>query len=194
MRLWLFPLVMLPLLTSCSAEVPSDSMHGAASQPEVTLLSGKHTVVLHTSEGDIVAELDADKAPKAVTNFVLLARNGFYDRMTFHRVMPNFMIQGGDPRGDGSGGASVFGRPFETEITGMTLSRGAIAMANRGPDMNLSQFFIVQGQDGAPWLEGKHTVFGQVTSGMQTVDAIARVDRDENNKPRTPVTFSVEVQ
>jgi peptidyl-prolyl cis-trans isomerase B (cyclophilin B) len=143
--------------------------------------------------GAVVLELDADKAPKAVTNFVELAKNGFYDNLTFHRVMQDFMIQGGDPRGDGSGGASIFGSPFEDEITDAPLVRGTIAMANRGPNSNLSQFFIVHRNDGAPWLQGKHTVFGRVVRGMDVVDKIAQVECDENHAPKSPVPFRVTV-
>ncbi len=139
-------------------------------------------------------ELDADKAPKAVTNFVELAKSGFYDNLTFHRVMADFMIQGGDPRGDGTGGASVFGSPFEDEESGIQLKRGAIAMANRGPNSNLSQFFIIHRPDGAPWLEGKHTVFGMVTDGMNVVDSIAKVACDSNHTPLSPITFRVAIK
>ncbi len=145
--------------------------------------------------GDIPLELDADAAPKAVTNFVILARGGYYDDLIFHRVIPQFMIQGGAPYGDGTGNASIYGALFEDEINDIKLERGVIAMANAGPDSNGSQFFIVQA-DETPWLDGRHTVFGKVssTSGMDVVDAIAAVKRDEADKPVKPVTFTVEVE
>jgi cyclophilin family peptidyl-prolyl cis-trans isomerase len=138
---------------------------------------------LHTSEGAIELELFSDDAPKTVENFVKLARDGFYDGVTFHRVIPDFMIQGGDPTGTGSGGP---GYTFEDEINEHRVVRGALAMANAGPNTNGSQFFIVT-TEAAPWLDGKHTVFGRVTSGMDVVDRISDVDRDANDRPRTPV-------
>ncbi len=185
-------LALLPLaaLVACSNAVSSPNMHGAARQPGIELLSGTHRVVLATAEGDIVLELYADKAPKAVTNFVELAKTGFYDDLTFHRVIPNFIIQGGDPRGDGTGGASIFGRPFEDEPNDLLMERGAVAMANHGPNTNLSQFFIVQRKDGAPWLQGKHTIFGKVVEGMDIVDRIARVETKGNDVPNSPILFT----
>lgn len=205
-----------------------------------TILTGKHTVILHTSKGDITVELNADAAPKTVTNFVALAKAGFYNNLTFHRVVPNFMIQGGDPNGDGTGGKSIFGASFEDEINANTyglnnqtikdlaagqplpsslkgkenwtikqyyeslgytykdgleslpMHRGAIAMANSGPNTNGSQFFIIVA-DRTPWLEGKHTVFGNVISGMDVADAIVNTPAS-SERPLTPVTFTVEVQ
>ena len=124
-------------------------------------------------------------APKTVENFTKLAREGFYDGITFHRVIPDFMIQGGCPRGDGTGGA---GYEFEDETNDHGVVRGALAMANRGPNTNGSQFFIVT-TEAAPWLDGKHTVFGRVTEGMEVVDAISEVDRDANDRPRDQVTI-----
>lgn len=157
------------------------------------LLSGMHTVTLKTSKGDIVIELDADAAPKTVTNFVVLAQMGFYNGLTFHRVIPGFMIQGGDPNGNGTGGGSIFGPMFEDEINDYKLVRGALAMANRGPDTNGSQFFIVTAE-ATPWLDGRHTVFGNVVSGMEIVDEISNVDRDGSDMPTDAVTMEVEVQ
>lgn len=157
------------------------------------LLSGKQTVTLKTTKGDITLELDADKAPKTVTNFVVLARMGFYDGLTFHRVIPDFMIQGGDPVGDGTGGSSIYGETFEDEQNDLQMVRGALAMANRGPNTNGSQFFIVQAE-ATPWLQGRHTVFGKVTQGLDIVDAITAVERDVNDKPTVPVTYTVEVK
>ena len=140
---------------------------------------------LHTNHGAIELELFEDDAPKTVDNFVKLANEGFYDGGTFHRVIPDFMIQGGCPRGDGTGGP---GYEFEDEPNEHHVERGALAMANRGPDTNGSQFFIVT-TEAAPWLDGKHTVFGRVTSGMDVVDEISGVDRDGSDRPREPVTI-----
>jgi len=210
---------------------PTDAFQGE-------ILSGKHAVTLKTSMGDIVLELDADAAPKTVTNFVALAQTGYFNGLTFHRVIPDFMIQGGDPNGNGTGGESVFGQDFEDEINAesynlhkmklkdvsddplppeleevtvkeynsmqgyhyredlksLPMRKGFIAMANRGPDTNGSQFFIIQREEGTPWLEGKHTVFGKVTKGMDIVDAIAEVELGANDMPVEPVTFDVEVK
>jgi peptidyl-prolyl cis-trans isomerase B (cyclophilin B) len=140
---------------------------------------------LHTSEGAIGLELYPDDAPKTVENFETLSREGFYEGVTFHRVIPDFMIQGGDPTGTGSGGP---GYQFEDEFNQHRVVRGALAMANAGPNTNGSQFFIVT-VDAAPWLDGKHTVFGRVTSGMDVADRISQVDRDANDRPREAVTI-----
>jgi peptidyl-prolyl cis-trans isomerase B (cyclophilin B) len=143
------------------------------------------TATLHTSHGTIALELFDDDAPKTVDNFRTLAEKGFYDGVTFHRVIPDFMIQGGDPTGTGSGGP---GYQFEDEFNDHKVVRGALAMANAGPNTNGSQFFIVTAQECA-WLDGKHTVFGQVAAGMDVVDAISRVETDRGDKPREPVTI-----
>ncbi|HXV02534.1 MAG TPA: peptidylprolyl isomerase [Gaiellaceae bacterium] len=143
------------------------------------------TATLHTSEGLIELELYPDDAPKTVENFVKLAGDGFYEGVIFHRVIPDFMIQGGDPTGTGMGGP---GYQFEDEFNQHRVARGALAMANAGPNTNGSQFFIVTAEE-TPWLDGKHTVFGKVTSGMDVVDRISGVDRDANDRPRTPVTI-----
>ncbi len=217
---------------------PSPTLEEAKKGFDGTLLTGKHTVVLKTSKGDIEIELDADVAPKTVTNFIALAKNGYYQNLTFHRVIPNFMIQGGDPDGSGTGGESIFGATFEDEINAesygldkktlkdqaqgqalppefenltvkefyekqgyvytstaqsLPMTKGALAMANRGPGTNGSQFFIVQAEN-VSWLEGRHTVFGRVTSGLDIVDAIVNVERDGSDKPVKPVTFTVEVK
>jgi len=199
--------------------------------------SAMHTVILHTSLGDITLEIDGNAAPKTAENFVTHARNGYYDNLTFHRVIPDFMIQGGDPNGNGTGGESIWGEKFEDEINAesyglqkkllkdatdeplplamqqmtvqeyyesegyeyddslesLPMARGAIAMANAGPNTNGSQFFIITRKGGTPWLEGKHTVFGNVVEGMDIVDAIATVKRGANDRPATPVTFTAEV-
>jgi cyclophilin family peptidyl-prolyl cis-trans isomerase len=135
---------------------------------------------MHTSHGAIELELfDAD-APKTVDNFVKLTRQGFYDGLMFHRVIPDFMIQGGCPRGDGTGGP---GYQFEDEPNEHRLVRGALAMANAGPDTNGSQFFIVTAGE-CPWLDGKHTVFGRVADGMDVADTISTLPSDAQDRPR----------
>jgi cyclophilin family peptidyl-prolyl cis-trans isomerase len=140
---------------------------------------------LHTSEGAVDVELFPGEAPKTVDNFSKLAREGYYDGLTFHRVIPDFMIQAGCPRGDGTGGP---GYTFEDEFNEHKVVRGALAMANAGPNTNGSQFFIVTA-DACAWLDGKHTVFGQVVSGQDVVDRISLVDRDARDRPSTPVTI-----
>ena len=140
---------------------------------------------LHTSEGAIGLELFPDDAPTTVDNFTRLAGEGFYDGLIFHRVIPDFMIQGGCPLGTGTGGP---GYQFEDEFNDHPVVKGALAMANAGPDTNGSQFFIVTAE-ATPWLDGKHTVFGQVVSGQDVVDRISLVDRDGRDRPTTPVTI-----
>jgi cyclophilin family peptidyl-prolyl cis-trans isomerase len=137
------------------------------------------SATLETNHGSIAVELFDTDAPKTVENFVKLAREGFYNGVVFHRVIENFMIQGGDPTGTGAGGP---GYQFEDEINAHPVQRGALAMANAGPNTNGSQFFIVTA-DSCPWLDGLHTVFGQVTSGMDVVDAISHVDTDMQDRP-----------
>jgi peptidyl-prolyl cis-trans isomerase B (cyclophilin B) len=141
------------------------------------------TATLHTNHGAIEIELFDDDAPKTVQNFTKLAGDGFYNGVIFHRVIPDFMIQGGDPTGTGTGGP---GYTFEDEFNDHKVERGALAMANAGPNTNGSQFFIVT-TDAAPWLDGKHTVFGRVTSGMDVVDAIEQTPTDARDKPREDV-------
>ena len=138
------------------------------------------TATLTTNHGDIVIELFDDDAPKTVDNFRKLAEDGYYDGLIFHRVIPDFMIQGGCPQGTGTGGP---GYTFEDEINDHKVVRGALAMANAGPNTNGSQFFIVTTQS-APWLDGKHTVFGEVTSGMDVVDTISELPRDGRDRPQ----------
>jgi peptidyl-prolyl cis-trans isomerase B (cyclophilin B) len=140
---------------------------------------------LHTNHGPIEVELFEDDAPKTVENFRKLAGDGFYDGVVFHRVIPDFMIQGGDPTGTGMGGP---GYTFEDEFNDHKVERGALAMANAGPNTNGSQFFIVT-TEAAPWLDGKHTVFGKVTDGMDAVDSIEKSDTDANDKPREPAVI-----
>jgi cyclophilin family peptidyl-prolyl cis-trans isomerase len=145
------------------------------------------SATITTSMGPIEVELFDEEAPATVANFTKLANDGFYEDLTFHRVIPDFMIQGGCPEGSGRGGP---GYTFEDEFNEHKVVRGALAMANAGPNTNGSQFFIVTA-DACPWLDGRHTVFGQVTSGMDVVDAISGVERDRSDQPATPVTMRV---
>ena len=253
---FLIPLFALALLAGCnptettttpepSTDTPSDIIMDDTNEPNPgmkgfngDILKGDHDIILHTSMGDVELTLNADAAPKTVTNFVVLAQTGYYDALTFHRIIPDFMVQAGDPNGNGTGGDSIYGESFEDEINaksynlhkkdlkevvgdqqippeleGMTvkdfyetqgyvynddldslpMEYGAIAMANRGPNTNGSQFFIITRKDGTDWLEGKHTVFGKVTKGMDIVEQIAAVDRDPSDKPNEPITYTVEV-
>ena len=132
-----------------------------------------YRATITTNRGDIVLDLYPEHAPKTVNNFVALARDGFYDGVVFHRVIPNFMVQGGDPTGTGRGGP---GYQFEDEFAGNPLrhERGVISMANAGPNTNGSQFFITHGPQ--PHLDGKHTVFGRVTEGLDVVDGVRQGD------------------
>jgi cyclophilin family peptidyl-prolyl cis-trans isomerase len=134
---------------------------------------------MHTNHGPIELELFDDDAPKTVENFLKLSRDGYYDGLIFHRVIKDFMIQGGCPQGTGTGGP---GYEFEDEINDHKIVRGALAMANRGPNTNGSQFFIVT-TDAAPWLDGKHTVFGEVRSGMEAVDSIEGTETGAQDRP-----------
>ncbi len=140
---------------------------------------------MQTSHGAIVIELFDEDAPKTVQNFRKLAADGFYDGVIFHRVIPDFMIQGGDPDGTGRGGP---GYTFEDEINQHKILRGTFAMANAGPNTNGSQFFLVTA-DAAPWLDGKHTAFGRVIDGMEAVDAIESVETGAGDRPVDPPTI-----
>jgi cyclophilin family peptidyl-prolyl cis-trans isomerase len=140
---------------------------------------------LHTNHGPIVVELFEGEAPKTVDNFLKLSRDGYYDGLTFHRIIPDFMIQGGCPQGTGTGGP---GYEFEDEFNEHKVERGALAMANRGPNTNGSQFFIVT-TEAAPWLDGKHTVFGKVGAGMESVEAIEGVETGAGDQPAEPVVI-----
>jgi peptidyl-prolyl cis-trans isomerase B (cyclophilin B) len=140
------------------------------------------TAKMHTTAGTIELELFDDDAPKTVENFRKLSADGFYNGIIFHRVIPDFMIQGGCPQGTGTGGP---GYTFEDEFNQHKVVRGALAMANAGPNTNGSQFFIVT-TDAAPWLDGKHTVFGQVTAGMDAVDAIEGTPTGAGDRPVDP--------
>jgi cyclophilin family peptidyl-prolyl cis-trans isomerase len=141
------------------------------------------TATINTSEGAIAFELFDEDAPKTVENFKKLAADGFYDGLTFHRVIPDFMIQGGCPQGTGTGGP---GYTFEDEINAHKIVRGALAMANAGPNTNGSQFFIVTA-DACPWLDGKHTVFGQVSAGMDVVEKLEGIPTDGGDRPTEPI-------
>lgn len=173
-----------------ASAAPSAAVVGEGSVPSAPL--DADTVVLKTAMGDITLKLFPQDAPKTVRNFLTLANEDFYDGVTFHRVIPDFMIQGGDPLSkdqnpdnDGTGGPGYF---FDDEINGYKLVRGALAMANAGPDTNGSQFFIVTAE-ATPWLDGKHTVFGEVADGMDVVEAIQNVKRDAQDRPLTNVVI-----
>ena len=137
------------------------------------------TATMHTNHGPIELELFDEDAPKTVENFRKLTTDGFYDGLVFHRVIPDFMIQGGCPQGTGTGGP---GYTFEDEFNDHKIERGALAMANAGPNTNGSQFFIVT-TEAAPWLDGKHTVFGRIAGGMETVDKIEGLPTDARDRP-----------
>ncbi len=186
--------------------------------------SGDTVAVMHTSMGDIEIKLFSKNAPKTVENFTTHAKNGYYNGLIFHRVINDFMIQGGDPTGTGMGGESIWGHSFEDEFDPQLHNlRGALCMANAGPNTNGSQFFIVQAKEtpsnmleqmkdladngfppeiteayakmgGTPWLDFRHTVFGQVVNGMDTVDAIAETKVGANDKPVNDVVInSIEI-
>jgi cyclophilin family peptidyl-prolyl cis-trans isomerase len=137
---------------------------------------------MHTSAGAIELELFDDDAPKTVANFRKLAGDGFYDGLMFHRIIKEFMLQGGCPEGTGTGGP---GYTFEDEINQHKVERGALAMANSGPNTNGSQFFIVTARE-CPWLDGKHTVFGRVLGSMDAVDALEGARTDPSDRPLEP--------
>ena len=154
--------------------------------PEMQIDKNKsYTAKIQTSKGDFELKLFPKEAPKTVNNFVYLAKKGFYDGTIFHRVIKDFMIQGGDPQGTGMGGP---GYKFEDEINSIKLVRGKLAMANAGPNTNGSQFFIVTAQE-TPWLDGKHTVFGELTTGLEVVLEIEKVEKDQNDKPAEEIAL-----
>lgn len=172
--------------------------------------------IIHTNHGNIKIQLFSIQAPKTVKNFIELAQKGYYDGVIFHRVIPDFMIQGGDPTGTGMGGESIYGEKFADEFSPELFNlNGALSMANAGPNTNGSQFFIVSNTNmakrmlkqmepagypeeiiaaykngGTPWLDQKHTVFGQVIDGMDIVQEISRVDRDTYDKPTDDVIIN----
>jgi peptidyl-prolyl cis-trans isomerase B (cyclophilin B) len=152
---------------------------------------GEQIVVMETTKGTIKIQLFPEFAPKAVENFTGLIEKGYYDGLIFHRVIPDFMIQGGDPTGTGHGGESLWGGKFEDEFNpNLKNLRGALSMANSGANTNGSQFFIVQKEGGTDWLDGRHTVFGQVFEGMNVVDAIANAERDAADKPLEDIVMT----
>jgi cyclophilin family peptidyl-prolyl cis-trans isomerase len=141
------------------------------------------SVTLHTNHGDITLEIFADKVPKTAKNFVELAKRGYYDGTIFHRIIADFMLQGGDPTGTGRGGESIYGDKFEDEFhPELSHKKGVISMANAGPHTNGSQFFIVHAPE-TSWLDGKHSVFGEVIEGLEIADIIARVPTDSGDRP-----------
>ena len=143
------------------------------------------TMTMTTNHGPIAFEMFDEDAPKTVGNFRKLSEDGFYDGLGFHRIIRDFMIQGGCPEGTGSGGP---GYTFEDEFNQHKVIRGALAMANAGPNTNGSQFFVVT-TEAAPWLDGKHTVFGRVTSGMEVVDALECLPTDAGDRPSEPAVI-----
>ncbi|HJE15043.1 MAG TPA: peptidylprolyl isomerase [Lapidilactobacillus dextrinicus] len=178
------------------------------------------TATIKTNHGDIKVRLFPEQAPKTVENFMTLAKQGYYNGIIFHRVIPDFMIQGGDPTGTGMGGESSFGHEFEDEFSNELFNlNGALSMANAGPNTNGSQFFIVSNENvpaqmmgqmkqagypeeiieaykngGTPWLDHRHSVFGQVIEGMDVVQEISKVNRDASDKPHEDVVMnSVEI-
>ena len=150
-----------------------------------------HKVTLKTSKGDIAINLFPEDAPMTVKNFVTLGKRGYYNNVTFHRVIQNFMIQGGDPTGTGSGGESIYGATFKDEINSHKIVMGSVAMANRGPNTNSSQFFIVT-EANQPGLDGSYTCFGQVAddASQAVVKAIGAVPVDSNDKPTQTVSMT----
>ncbi|MEK7586469.1 MAG: peptidylprolyl isomerase [Patescibacteria group bacterium] len=174
-------LVIVPIMKNTKVD-DSDQVAGVGSVGKIV------NVVLETSMGNIELALFEDKAPQTVKNFVDLANKGFYNGTIFHRVIKDFMIQGGDPQGNGTGGP---GYSFADEINDVKLVKGVLAMANSGPNTNGSQFFIVTGE-ATPWLDGKHTAFGKVINGLEVVDAIQNVatDKAQGDRPVTPITVN----
>ncbi|TLQ03662.1 peptidylprolyl isomerase [Pediococcus stilesii] len=184
--------------------------------PQLDLENATGTkVTIKTNKGDIKIQLFDELVPKTVKNFIELAEKGYYNGVIFHRVIPDFMIQGGDPTGTGMGGESIYGKEFEDEFSNELFNLdGALSMANAGPNTNGSQFFIVTNSNvpkrmirqlkaaefpeeiveayrkgGTPWLDGRHTVFGQVADGMDIVKAISKVSRDGADKPKEDVVM-----
>lgn len=147
-------------------------------------------VKLETSQGVVRVEIFADKAPRTAQNFLDLTRKGFYRNLTFHRVIPGFMIQGGCPKGDGTGGPG-YEIPDEFHPSLKHTGAGLLSMANAGPNTGGSQFFITLAA--TPWLDGKHAIFGRVVEGQAVIDQIAQLPRDRNDRPKTAVTFTASV-
>ncbi|MGN7178941.1 peptidylprolyl isomerase [Cytobacillus sp. SAFR-174] len=227
-------LILMFILSACgtSTEKETDNANGSETEekqtnnqssetpdnfPQLTeeVQGNERLVEMQTSKGNIKIKLFPDQAPKAVENFIKHSEDGYYDGLIFHRVIQDFMIQGGDPEGTGMGGESIYGKAFEDEFSNELYNiRGALSMANSGPNTNGSQFFIVQNttldpslkeqmekagypeeiikayeKGGTPWLDNKHTVFGQVVEGMDVVDSIAAVETAEQDKPAEDVVI-----
>ncbi|MBG9586843.1 peptidylprolyl isomerase [Cytobacillus firmus] len=227
-------LILMVILSACgtSTEKEADNANGSETEekqannqasetpdnfPQLTeeVQGNERLVEMQTSKGNIKIKLFPDQAPKAVENFIKHSEDGYYDGLIFHRVIQDFMIQGGDPEGTGMGGESIYGEAFEDEFSNELYNiRGALSMANSGPNTNGSQFFIVQNttldpslkeqmekagypeeiikayeKGGTPWLDNKHTVFGQVVEGMDVVDSIAAVETAEQDKPAEDVVI-----
>lgn len=227
-------LILMFILSACgtSTEKETDNANGSETEekqannqssetpdnfPQLTeeVQGNERLVEMQTSKGNIKIKLFPDQAPKAVENFIKHSEDGYYDGLIFHRVIQDFMIQGGDPEGTGMGGESIYGEAFEDEFSNELFHiRGALSMANAGPNTNGSQFFIVQNttldpslkeqmekagypeeiikayeKGGTHWLDNKHTVFGQVVEGMDVVDSIAAVETAEQDKPAEDVVI-----
>ncbi len=183
--------------------------------PQLNLEAATVTATIKTNRGDIKVALFPEQAPKTVKNFLELSKKGYYDGVIFHRIISDFMVQGGDPTGTGMGGESIYGEKFEDEFSQEVFNlRGALSMANAGPNTNGSQFFIVQNQNvpanmlgqlegagfpseiieeykkgGTPWLDFRHTVFGHVIEGMNVVDEMSSVKRDPQDRPLFDITI-----
>ncbi len=183
----------LALFIGCNQKSMDETNNQTTTNSENTKVETKNdtmtVAVFNTNMGKFEAELYPDKAPKTMENFTGLAEKGYYKGVIFHRVIPNFMIQGGDPTGTGRGGESIWGKPFEDEVnTGLEFdSPGILAMANAGPNTNGSQFFITVAP--TPWLNNHHTIFGKVISGMDVVNSISQTKRNAQDKPLTDVVI-----
>ena len=173
------------------ADIPTEDCAEDSGEQKICPQVGGTVAKMSTPAGEIWIKLFPKSTPKTTENFVGLSERGFYDGLIFHRVIPDFMIQGGDPLGTGTGGESIWGGEFEDEFTDLSNLRGSLAMANRGPATNTSQFFVNQNDN--IFLDGRHTVFGQVISGLSTVDAIVATERDSNDKPLEDVEMQIAV-
>ncbi|NLI58811.1 MAG: peptidylprolyl isomerase [Clostridium sp.] len=223
---FIFLIIVIFLGTAACSKFDDEKKAASEGEVEIEQLNppqpGDKIAIMTTSMGEIKIRLFPDVAPKAVENFSTHAENGYYDDVIFHRVIEDFMIQGGDPQSTGRGGQSIWGEPFEDEFHNSYCHfRGALSMANRGPNTNGSQFFIVQNKEvnyaslraagqagtdkeilekydelgGTPHLDGHHTVFGQVYEGLDIVDKIAAVEVDGNSKPVEDVKIiSIEIK
>jgi len=186
-------IAVLALFIGCNQKSMDEENNQSTTNSETQKVETKNdtmtVAVFNTNMGKFEAELYPDKAPKAVENFTGLAEKNYYKGVIFHRVIPGFMIQGGDPTGSGRGGQSIWGKSFEDEVnTGLIFdSPGVLAMANAGPNTNGSQFFITVAP--TPWLNGHHTIFGKIISGMDVVNSISTVQRNAQDKPLKDVVI-----